>query len=379
MAKLILAKNQEISKYPFVFLSTGISVYTLEEAAFHLYQYWKICYNDFVSDEFYEWAKGRFGLFGYDFFQTDNKSLDYINFIELTGLFCNKEIKELEKKLKNWANTSQWIRYKENGDEAFYNKNYLKALKYYVKSTDIVDNYKVYNNIGLCYKYLDKNKLACDYFEKALELNCKDEIVLVNLVESNIIIGKLDNGLKLLRDYVNVISEDKVIYFQGKIFDYKKNYKKALEKYNLACNIKFCKEYLFSYVDLCINMRMYSEAESFVSDFDYDDVEILLKKADIFYKAGNTKKAIDTLLSNVSNDVKVITKLAMYYRLSYKLDESKKYIEMATKIDKNNLDVKMENAYILKYQGKFKEYNILINNILEEIKNNYKKMEGQNG
>ncbi len=376
MAKLILAKNQDIYQKPFIFSSTGITVYSIEEAAFHLFKYWKVSFSDFNSPEFYQWAKNNFNLAGYNFILSDKPSNNYINFMVLTELFTSEELYKLKQNLVKWEDTSLWLRLKERGDKAFYNKNYFSSLNFYLKAASISDNYKIYNNIGLCYKYLEKNNQALKYLEKAYLLNSTDEKILVNLIETYILENMKDKALELLKENNNMIPEDEVVYFQGCILSANGNYKKALEKFNLASKINFKKIYLFAYVDLCVIMRLYSDAEIFVEQYESDNVDIILKKAEIFYKANNLKKAIDLLHSKIFlNNIQIYFKLASYYRLSYNLEKSKKYIRMAEELDEYNLNVKLEKAYILKFEGKFKEYNNEIHKILEQLKNNYKKME----
>ena len=62
MSLLHLCITQEEVTIPYKFKITNISVYSLEEAAYHCYHYWRQCYDEFLSDDFLDWVRNVLGL-----------------------------------------------------------------------------------------------------------------------------------------------------------------------------------------------------------------------------------------------------------------------------------------------------------------------------
>ena len=133
---------------------------------------------------------------------------------------------------------------------AFFNRgvvnkllgNYIKAIKDYLISAkkDILLKPYVYNNIGVCYKYLQKYKNANIFFNKAIDTN--SDIYLQAIYNRGLIFNLKGEYKNAVKDFNKVIASPKQVskqpyYNRAIAYFHLKKYNKSIEDFNTVLNL----------------------------------------------------------------------------------------------------------------------------------------------
>lgn len=358
----------------------GINIYSIEEALYIFYNNWKEISNEFFEDNFINWVKNQ--LFDLELYKIllNIKSLESfyqksILFLKINDFFTKDELDFISNDLIEWEKRDKKERLKVLADRFFYEKSYEKAIKTYKKLLQLdLNDYSIYNNLGICYLNIKNFEFAINFFEKSFSLNKKNQSILKNLIQATIF--NLDN-IKFQK-YIYFIDEYHMYYyFLAEFQKNLKNYKKSLSYYVKSYLIKRNDDILLKICDNYIIMKNYNKALNVLSIFKEDFFEILMKKSKIYENLKNYKIAIKYLekANFYDNDNPIIwLKLSKLYRLSGQyLKAEGVLIKAKTLLNENDIQLLFELAMLKKAQGKFQEYQNIIFQISKIHTQNYRK------
>jgi tetratricopeptide (TPR) repeat protein len=125
-------------------------------------------------------------------------------------------------------------------------------------------------------------------------------------------------------------------------------------------------------------MRQYEKALSVISSVSFKDAGFHMKQAELHAAAGNlpaAAKAVQLALINQSNNIELWVKLAKYYRMDYDLPKAESAITKALSIDAENERARLESARIKKAQGRTREYQGILNQVLKGFRQRYREVQ----
>lgn len=379
MKNIILAKTKRHYR-PFEFKFSDKKAYTMEEAVFIASKDFITLSDDLLSTDFFEWLN-EIGLQNYskslkDICKKSDKATSFAYLLSISNLFSKDEIKAITSELHSFENRDDFDKYRLIAKEHLDKNRIYFAIKYYLKALEYNESVDVLNNLGCLYKKCNNHGEAIIYFEKALQ-KTDDIRVYKNLLESYIKQKQIKKAQNLLDKISDKIDKDILFYFKGEINYLNELYEDELKCYQKAFEINPKKEYVFKISDVFLRKRMYKDAEDFILQNQKLDVECIIRIAEILRMSGNTKKAISFLENNLSDfqdNLRILTTLVKYNRLSYNVNMSKLYLYKAVKIsDKDNIAI-LERARLYKSEGDFKKYSSELDIILNHHKELYRNI-----
>ena len=119
-AQMLLCTSQKLSSF-YIFKYTNIKVYSLEEALYHCYHYWKESLDDFISQDFVDWVKDDLQMSFIasrikEIIHYDSLSERLIKFLCIIDYFNEREILEIRGRLSEWEKRLEWEKLKDRGD-----------------------------------------------------------------------------------------------------------------------------------------------------------------------------------------------------------------------------------------------------------------------
>ena len=381
-ASLILASCAEYAHNPYFFKSTNTYIYSFEEALYHCFSNWRYSQDEYFSDEFILWIKNELGLC---FIASEIEKLKCIKkisekilkFLTLIYYFNDSEIDFIRKEILKWENKSNAEKYKEKGDRLAFEGFYDQALvAYLIALKNNKDDEKVLNNIGVCYMKGGNTEVAAKYFENAYIKNKNNKDIYYNLIEAYINSGNINNALKFLKNIKKDCTDSEIFYFNGEIAFKEHKYIEAIENYENAISLNNDKLYIIKLSEVYLKLRKYDMALNVLDKIKHDDIEVLIKKSAIYVENNNLHLAIRSIEKalTLKNDSELWRLLASYYRMDYDLNMAEKAILKALGIDSESKEVNLEYAKIKKAQGKLRDYQIILDKILNSFKKEYRQI-----
>lgn len=381
-SKLLLCVSQSEVMLPYKFQMTNISVYSFEEALYHCYHYWKQSIDDIVSEDFCDWIGEGLKLSFLasrirEISRIQNLTIRFVSFLTLTDYFDRQQLDSLSVQISEWEQRLEWEKLKERGDYLMRRGEPEAALGFYIKALNLGENIGLLNNASIALMQLECFDEAIVYLRKAHGLDKADISVIENLAEAYIYNLDFDNAILMLNiaEKMNPKSAS-VCYLQGEMFFETGNYDAAIECFNTAIDIENTDHYVYRLADAYVRQRQYDAALSALERTVLKDKNYLVKIAEIQYKSNNTPAAIKTIKQAISanrDDVNLWTLLAYYHRLDYDLLNAGNAIIRAVALAPDNERAKLENARIKKAQGKIKDYQVILREILSGIKRRYRE------
>lgn len=381
--KLILSSIQKLPEKAFKFESTGINVYSLEEALYHCYIYWKESFNDFLSDEFILWVKDELLLSKEAakikaIRQCKSVTERITKFLSVIYYFDQNQIEKIKNDISLWENRKQWEKFKEQGDSLVNIGDFEQAVLIYKKALYYDEkNVFVLNNIGISYMKLGKYSKAIESFSNALDFDVKNIQIIFNLAEAYIFNMEFDNAEKYIKIAEQYGADYSLIYyFYGEIYLGQKQYKDAINYFEKSLKLSKDRDTVIKLSDTYVKLRQFSDAVNVFNGF-VENTEILVKKSEIYVMENNIPasiRCIERALLYEKDNIKLWVMLAKYYRLNYDFKKADAAICKAINISKGNLYAKLEFAKIQKAEGKLKDYQNALREILYEFKQKYRKI-----
>ncbi|MDR2939952.1 MAG: tetratricopeptide repeat protein [Clostridiales bacterium] len=376
MPNIICLTQNEI-EVPYKFKLTDINVYSFEEALYHFYHYWKQSTEDFLSDDFILWVKRDLNQ---EYIASKISSLrmsdkfsdKYLKFVTIIDYFSEQELYALKNDLEDWEKRMVWEQLKAQADSLVNIGEYIKAANIYLSAIKLNPNADIYNNLGIAYNKTGDYKNAYRVLMEAYQLDPGNQTIIFNLAEASILRGNFDNAEIMLS---KVSGQENKYYLLGLFYMEKNGLELARDYFLKAYNLNKDDFYLYKIIDICLSQKHYDDAAKNLNQVKNKNQDFYLKQSEICFMKNNVKEGIKTLSGAVEkypSDIELWAALAKYYRLDNDFESASIAIEKARSINPNSIRAEFEHANIKKSQGKIKDFQSALHNILEFLKKIYR-------
>jgi len=382
-AEILYCISQSEIKTPYTFHLTNIKVYSFEEALYHSYNYWIESFEDFISDEFIEWVRDVLGekylASKISNLKTIESSSDrLLAFLSLTDYYDRAQLAALRVELKEWEHRLEWERLKDMGDYLFKKGDAEKAFIYYKKALSYGDNIKVLNNAGICLMHTQNFAEAAAFLKRAYEIDKENFSVLINYAESLILSGNFEKAFVYLNKAGRISDNSIVNFLYGRLCFESNNPSEAINYYKMAAEAEYKPEYYYSLSKAYVKLRKYKEALDVLENIKEKDADFYINQANIhavFTDYGAAVKSLEkAIVFGNKDNCELWVLLAKYHRHNYELTKASGAITKALNLDKNNKRALLEHAKIKKAQGKTRDYQLVLGDILSAFKKDYRRI-----
>ena len=412
--------SQQLNKAPFIFRSTGIRVYSLEEALYHVFHYWRESVDDFLSPEMIAWAS-ELGLSFvvakmHEIAEEKHFTTRILGFLQLIKYFSPSELGHLQSELEAWERRCEWEKLKERADFFVERGDPFKALPLYKRALQLKkvalplftsqtkfnfledkkaalplsttqkhcnfleneENAALLNNIGVAYMQLSLAKKAAGYLACAYALEPDNISVMLHYIEAAILGKQFETATQVLEKAEPLVPDSADIQFLHGLMAYKqKNYNQALTYYEKATKLDpVASYYVYKMADTYKEMRQYKQALHVLSRVANKDAEYYVKEAEIHAAAGDVPASLRCMRNATSgdgaNNANLWAKLAEYYRRDYDWRRAEKAITHALELAPDNDKVWLESTRIKKGLGRTREYQAGLATMLQSFKGRYR-------
>jgi len=367
---LQLCISQEMNNKPFNFKGTGIRVYSLEEALFHVYHYWRESIDDLFSDRFGSWMKD-IGLLPLAEKINGIKDLSsmggrVIAFLKIIQYFNNTELMALKADLDSWEHRVEWEKLKDRGDRLVARGEARKAISLYNHALKYDQSPKLLNNMAIAYMQLCNYHVAVSLLSQAY---ASSPDLAYHYVEALTLNGEHSHAEEILQQLP--VSPESV-FLRGLIAYNQDNYPQALELFLQAHSATPNYEYANKIADTYVKLGQHDMAISVLSP---EDEAYHIKMAEIYadYGHAHMPKAIAHITKAISikSDPIRWIKLASLYRQNYDYDRASQAIENA--MHSGSEEALLENIRIKKAQGRRRQYKSDLSKLITKLKNQYRE------
>jgi len=386
MPELLLCISQDEIGSPYQFKTTGINVYSFEEAVYHCYHYWKQSIDDFMSEEFLEWVREALGL---SFLASRIKSLSkltnfsdrLIGFLSIIDYFDETRLTALKEQLTEWEARLEWERLKDRADYLLQKNDPQRAYALYRQALGYGDNTRILNNLAITLMKLEHYEQAETCFERALAAhsseNSRDELqLLLNLTEAAIYSHNFVRAEQCLRkaEAIEPNVAD-ISYLYGELNVETDNIRHSIEFFEKALNMEYDPHFIYRIAETYVRLRKYDQALEALTKIKDKNAEFLAHQASVYAAANNMPaavKCIERALLTERDSASLWTLLARYHRMDYDLARADSAIVRALALEPEDDKAQLENARIKKAQGKTKDYQVSLHQILDGFKQKYR-------
>ena len=173
----------ELAKTPYFVEETGISIYSIEELAYYLYENIYLIDERLVEEKLYTWIERELEMgFLAERLRNGKTTGNHVynqvmTILKASEYYSEEELKELSEKIRMISTLQTQERMKYRADELLQNKNYWAAVVEYERILSIRQNSKlkvdfyamVWNNLGGCYARLFLFEKAASCYENAYQ------------------------------------------------------------------------------------------------------------------------------------------------------------------------------------------------------------------
>jgi len=382
LTTLYLATSHEENRTPYKFKITGKCVYSLEEAAFHVCNYWRESGDEFPTDEFINWTRDTLKLPFYasklaELNKEEALSSRIIGFLSLFEFYGDAELAPLRLALREWETRLLWERLKENADSLYKQGRPDKPLPLYRQALSHTENYKVLNNCAMALMKLNRFDEASSLLARAVTLEPNNLQLLLGLTESSILAHNFDLANSTLTTAEALEPNNSGIsYMHGLLALTSGNPRSAATFFRKALDTEYNPHFIYSLAQTYIKLREYDNAEEILKSLPQKDAAYYTIRANLHKLTNNMPAAIldieHALLLN-GTDANLWAKLASYHRQNYDLPNAERVINKALSIDPSNSRVRFEHAKIKNALGNNREYQAALSEILGEFKAGFRQ------
>jgi len=378
---LLLAVSQEENRTPYTFRTTGINVFSIEEALYHCFNYWERSADEFTRDDFIRWVNDDLGLsFVAARLREISEIADFpgrtIAFLSVVEYFDQACLRALKKEIARWEKRNEWEKYKDAADALMNAGEPEKAYALYGRALSYMTNVPLLNNAAVALMKQGAHEKAAELLGQALELEPGNERVLFAAVENFVLWGRLSEAEEAL-ERAGQARPGEVLYFKGEILFAKGDFAGCVPLLNEAVKIDADPHYVYALSEVYVKQRRYEKALETIGRIEVRDKYFMKRQAELFVKADNVPaavKCIEKALLSDNNDVDLWTRLAMYHRVNYDLTKALGAAQKAVSLAPDNRRAGLELARVRKAQGRIKDYQVALNRILSGFKNDYREM-----
>lgn len=380
---LILSISPENVKNPYYFETTRKKVYSLEELLYHCYYYWKQSIDDFLSGKIEKWISKELDM-SYISAKIDrikNKeeslNLKYVEFLKIIDYFDEDELKDIQKQIYSWEYMDKWKKEKEMADECISKRDYLGAVKGYLKALEINEDFSLLNNLGVAYLKMGKYDDAMLCYKNAHRKEPRNEDIIINIGEVLMLQERYKEAFDYVDKYVFMDNSPKKYNFFGALEQKKGNLDKAVEYYEKAVSLGDKEKSLFKVAEIYIEKGLYDEAQECLRKVENkENAEYYYEYARLEQSFNNIQKAIgyaEQALKFDINNKDIWLLLAKLYNKKRDVTQTEKALLKVFELDPENEEAKIEYANIKKKQGFVKECQNIFRGLLDKWKQAYRE------
>ncbi len=146
----------------------------------------------------------------------------------------------------------------------------------------------------------------------------------------------------------------------------------------MAAEAEYKPEYYYSLSKAYVKLRKYKEALDVLENIKEKDADFYINQANIhavFTDYGAAVKSLEkAIVFGNKDNCEHWVLLAKYHRHNYELTKASGAITKALNLDKNNKRALLEHAKIKKAQGKTRDYQLVLGDILSAFKKDYRRI-----
>ena len=399
---LQLCTSQHISTTPYIFKATGIRVYSIEEALYHAYHYWRESVDEILSENIIAWVT-ELGLTQISAKMKEMTTIEPLSkrlaaFLGIIEYFNAAELRTIKAELERWEHRVEWEKLKDRADRLVSRGEpakaiplYRQALKYEENDglTNNLDaageggqnplqNAVLLNNLAIANMQLSNYAEAADLLAKAQTVQPDNAAITLHYAEAAILSGDYKSADIALQRAEKSHPAADILFLRGLMAYRQENYRDALEYFDQAKtqdpNIA---HYTHKIADTYVKLQQYDKALDALKQAPGPINHVKMAEIYATYGHAHMPEAIRHLRQAISqggqNEAALWTKLAEYYRKDYDWQRANDAIThaLASKSDA----VLLENARIKKGLGRMREYRAGLSEALMGIKERY-RMEG---
>ena len=400
---LQLCLSQNITETPYTFKATGIRVYSIEEALYHAYHYWRESIDELQQDNLSTWIESQ----GITKITVKMKALATItpqskrllSFLSITEYFTPQELTALKADLERWEHRVEWEKLKDRADNLVSRGEPAKALPLYRRALSYGENPALLNNMATANMQLSNHKEAVNLLSKAHAAQPESTAIAQHYAEALILSGNYEEAKKALQkatrlSYKNTADSytppdetaagsykphgetADIQYLHGLMAYSQKDYPTALTHFQKAMNLN-PENPLYTH----------KTAETHQQLNQYDKALATLEKsptaphheklAEIYAAYGHAymPQAINHLRLAISqgnrDNTALWTKLAQYYRKDYDNERANEAIAHA--LPSKSVAALLENARIKKGLGRMREHRMGLSEALKGLVERYRE------
>jgi len=372
---LQLCISQTISETPFTFKSTGIRVYSIEEALYHVYHYWRESAEELASVKIAAWA-AELGLPKLAakitaIAEIQSFSRRMLAFLGIIEYFNESELAEIKTELEGWENRVEWERLKDRADQLVMRGEPTKALPLYRRALKYGENQPLLNNMAIAHMQMGSYRQAVELLAKAAAYGADPEINM-RYAKAAILGGDYETAGAALQ---SIPEGANAFYLQGLMAYQQEDYTAAINWLEKAKALSDKPEIAHKIADAYVQLGRYDKARASLSPeapgFHVKMSEIYAASGHAYMPEaiGHLRKALEQKQDSHTNAI-LWTKLAKYYRTDYDWQRAAEAIANAMPSENNT--VLLENARIQKGMGRMREYRAGIGEVIKSLKEQYR-------
>lgn len=375
MTQIILAVNQEEIKEPYVF-SDGTKVYSLEEAMYYTYKNWKEI--DFFTEKFALWVehvlKQEKILEKLKEIQNMKDYGEKIqSFLTIIPYFDPLKLAAKVSEIDMWAKENEFNINKKTADTIVFSKP-KKANEIYEKLLENKPAAEILNNLAVSYMEQSMYEEAEETFEKACAADPNNQEIILNYVKALLNTDNTPKAFRYLSKGESLGINSEIYYLYGLLALKTKNSTQAIDYFKKALELNQKDEYYFQLGKAYSAKRKYNDALEAIAQAGKTK-EYFLNLSEVLALSKDFPKAIQVLESALEAgfvDTDILTYLASCHRQNYDLDKAVICVNKALELEPGNKPALLEDAKIKKSQGKLRDYQKIMDNILTEAKESYR-------
>lgn len=378
MTQMVMALTGENSHTPYVFNRCGTAVYSLEEALYYTYTHFK--YTDFTSERFINWVELVLKLPEQastlkEIRTQPSFSQRLMSFLTLIPFFDPLHLASLKATADLWETENNKHILKEQGDEIL-DKAPTQAIKYYQDALENEDSADLYNNLGIAYANQFRYDESYEAFCKAIDLEPHNLDITLNLAYVMVETKRIHEALPILERVQKTKENSYAHFLYSKIYEKQKKIPEAIASMQSAISVSPRRKYFYELSNLYSLSRRYTDAIDILHQISDRDARFYKSLAHAYAMATDYPRAIVSLDKSIAlgnDDADTLATLANYHRHNYNLDKALSIVEKAKDVAGNANLVKLEEAKIKKAQGKLRDYQKIMDNILIQAKQDYRR------
>jgi len=380
---LYLTASQTQNDIPYVYTLTDTRVYSLEEALYHCLHHWRGVTQDFLDEPFIKWVEGSLGLgkIGEKLREIsciESFSMRFSSFLSVVDYLPKDSLVAVQKELSLWERQQVWEKLAEQGGFWARRNDGERAYGFYARALMYHENAKLLNNAGVALLHIGSYDDAAGYFARAIKLEPGNSQLRFNMLEAYVLAGAQDAANELIETILSEYpNHPEIFYFQAELHFRNKSYFEAIKLYEKAAALDYDPRYIYKLCDCYMKMRLHDKALAAIKSVAVQDATYLRKQAGYYAEAGNVPmavKSIEKALVGRANDASLWITLAGYHRQDLDLGRASGAITKALSLSAENPAALLEQARIRKAQGRTKEYQSILNRILNKFKRDYREI-----